>query len=151
MPVTHTQFPDYVTLHHDAEAQPEPAVMVWFMNGVPTTCHRNTGESMADFWKRVRDYVTDERLRLQRTRSLLDPLAHCDVYAGELAPDCLAALEKRHMRNHILSALQRESGAPASTGATGGSRTRALLLLGKMTGTVKPRRKVVKTEHLPNE
>lgn len=152
MTVQVTSFPDHhVTLHHNAEAQPEPKCMVWFLHGVPATVFRNAGETSEALWLRTLAAIHDERLRLTRTRSLLDPLSPCDVYGGELAPECLAKLEKRYMRQHILSALARESAAPPSTGATGGSRTRALTLLAKLTGTTRPRRKITRTEHLPNE
>ena len=150
MTATHTQFPDHhVTLHHDEAAQPDPGVMVWFMHGVSATVHRNPEETAPNFWLRVLAAINDERLRLTSVRSLLDPLAPCHVYAGALEPACLAALKKRHMRQFILGALQREGAAPAATGATGASRTKALTLLAKLTGIGRPRRKVIKSETLP--
>jgi hypothetical protein len=150
MSVSHNHLPKHqATFHHNENAQPEPAVAVWFLHGLPTTIHRKLGEDVDAFVIRILGCIAEERARVARFKSLLDPQAHADVYLGELAPDCLASLKVRHMRNFILTGLQREAGAPASTRATGTSRLRAMNQLAKITGIPMRTRKVVKAETLP--
>ena len=150
MIVSYDQLSDHnVTFHHDAKAQPYPAVAVWFLHGLPFTVHRKPGETHQDFIVRVFSSIAEERGRVFRVKSLLDPQAPCDVYLGELEPASLEALKVKHMRNFILSCIHREIGAPASMKGSGTSRLRAVTLLAKVTGISTRQRKVVKTEHLP--
>lgn len=150
MPVAHNQLPNHqVTFHHDAEAQPEPAVAVWFLHGLPRTMHRAPGEDVEAFCNRILGSIAEERGRVFRVKSLLDPQAPADVYLGELEPDSLAALKVKHMRNFLLACIHREAGAPASMKGSGTSRLRAISLLANVTGIPTRQRKVVKAEHLP--
>lgn len=141
MTVTVNKFPEYrVTLYHDAEAKPEPTCMHWFLHGVCSVVWKKPDETSEDLWLRTLAAINDERMRLTRSRSLLDPQAQCHVYAGELESASLEALKREHMRAHILSGLNRESGAKTSAGGSGTSRTAALALLARMTGVTKTRR-----------
>lgn len=124
-----------VTLHH---AGNDPDEMTYFFHGIARQVHRNENEAPADFWVRVLGVIAQDRKAIKNDRSLLDPDSVVTVYAGRV--EGLDLLRQQFMRDWLIAGLQREASAPKSIGGSGASRGKALAILAKMEGIIKPRK-----------
>lgn len=124
-----------VTLHH---AGNEPSEMTYFLHGVSRTVFRNEGETPESFWVRVLGVIQQDRKAIKNSRSLLDPDSVVTVYAGRI--EGLDLLRQQFMREWLIAGLQREASAPPSLNGTGASRGKALGILARMEGIIKPRK-----------
>lgn len=112
--------------------------MTYFFHGRDTTVQRNDNEAADAFWVRVLGVIREHRNSLHRCKSLLDPNANVTCYAGRI--EGLSLLRQQFMREHLIESLHRESSAPNSTGATGGSRAKALGWLAQIHGVIQPKK-----------
>ena len=99
---------------------------------------RNENESPTDFWVRVLGVIQHDRKAIKHSRSLLNPDDAVTVYAGRI--EGLELLRQQYMREWLIAGLQREASAPPLLNGTGASRGKALGILAKMEGIIKPRK-----------
>lgn len=144
MTVQSTAFPAHsLTLVHDLEAQPSPRCYVLFLHGIASELHAEPDETADELWERLLGALSQKRVALAMQKgSLLDPKAEATCYAGHLEEASLERLKLKHMREHIISSLQREASGELKN-STGTSRTAALATMSKILGLEQPRRRVV--------
>ncbi len=145
-----THFPEHnVTLIHGTSESDE---MTYFLHGRDRTVFRSSNETPADFWVRVLGVIAQDRKGVKNDRSLLNPDAIVTCYSGKI--DGLDLLRQQHMREWLIAGLQREASAPTSLGGSGTSRGKALAILARMEGIIKPRKvrvRAIKEESGPRQ
>lgn len=132
--VTQLQEHNVSLIHGDGQVNE----MTYFFHGRDSTVQRNDNEAPDAFWVRVLGVIREHRNSLHRCKSLLDPNALVTCYAGRI--EGIDLLRRQFMREHLIESLHREAGAPNSTGATGGSRAKALGWLAQIHGVIQPKK-----------
>lgn len=128
-----------VTLIHGSG---EPDEMTYFLHGISRTVFRSEPESSESFWVRVLGVIAQDRKAIKHSRSLCNPDDVVTCYAGKI--EGLEVLQRQHLREWLIAGLMREASAPTSIGGTGASRGKALGILAKMEGIIKPRKTKVR-------
>ncbi|MBP5996974.1 MAG: hypothetical protein KA535_03400 [Azonexus sp.] len=129
-----------LTLIHDLEAQPAPRSYFLFLHGICHELHAEENEAPDALWQRVLGRLSELRINLAAQRnSLLNPRAEATCYAGELTEQSLEKLRLKHMRQHVIDGLTRETHSHEGTGS---SRTAALATLSRIYGLEAPRKRI---------
>jgi hypothetical protein len=122
---------------HDVQAQPEPLAYTWFFHGQGRTLTRKDNETATQLWERTLLAISDARCLLANDRStVLSPQAPVTCYAGELTETSLAALEAKHMREHICQRLGQIGNAKSVARGDSVAAVKALQLLGELSGVI---------------
>ncbi len=139
MSVQHIQHTQNLLVVHDPIAQPAPSEYRFFLHGVEQVVCKQADEPTAVLFERTLKIITEARNSLMNNRSSsLNPLALVTCYAGELEPETLALVRKKHMTDFILEGLH--AVAASKVPGDGTAKVKALRMLSEYHGVIAPKK-----------